>query len=146
MAGCEPARRLSWRWRHRSALQFMVSTGRLHGFESILLVLDFIGTAEEVLFQPFRLQFETAGGEAGEHVPDFLAMFREGPRRPQRAGRGEQFMHIRKFHCNIHPAGRGGTVRSSGFISHGCHLSRLLALSLEGTVTYYEDKPNPGGT
>jgi hypothetical protein len=33
-AGCEPVRRFSWarRQRHRPGLQFMVSTGRLHGF------------------------------------------------------------------------------------------------------------------
>ncbi len=45
----------------------MVSTGRLHGFESLeeralLLALDFAGAVEEVLPQPFRLRFETAGG------------------------------------------------------------------------------------
>jgi hypothetical protein len=64
----------------------MVSTGRLHGFESLeersllLLALDFTGEVEEVLSQPFRLKFETAGGETGEHVPDFLAVFRDGSR------------------------------------------------------------------
>ena len=37
VAGCEPVRRFSWgrRQRHRPGLQFMVSTGRLHGFESL---------------------------------------------------------------------------------------------------------------
>ena len=87
VAGCVPVRRFTWRQRqrHRPGLQFMVSTGRLHGFESLeerslLLALDFLGTAEEVLSQPFRLRFETAGGKAGEHVPDFLAMFRDGSR------------------------------------------------------------------
>jgi TnsA-like endonuclease N terminal len=87
VAGCEPVRRFSWRQRqrHRPGLQFMVSTGRLHGFESLeerslLLALDFTGTVEEVLSQPFRLKFETAGGETGEHVPDFLAVFRNGSR------------------------------------------------------------------
>src|SRR6266536_3405237 len=36
-AGCEPVRRFSWRpsQRHRPGLQFMVSTGRHHGFESL---------------------------------------------------------------------------------------------------------------
>jgi hypothetical protein len=63
----------------------MVSTGRLHGFESLeerslLLALDFTGTVEEVLSQPFRLRFETVGGDSGEHVPDFLAVFRDGSR------------------------------------------------------------------
>ncbi len=86
-AGCEPVRRFSWRrrQRHRPGLQFMVSTGRLHGFESLeerslLLALDFTGSVEEVLSQPFRLKFETAGGEAGEHIPDFLAVLRDGSR------------------------------------------------------------------
>jgi len=80
-------RRFTWRQRqrHRPGLQFMVSTGRLHEFESLeerslLLALDFTGTVEEVLSQPFRLKFETADGEAGEHIPDFLAVFRDGSR------------------------------------------------------------------
>jgi hypothetical protein len=62
----------------------MVSTGRLHGFESLeernlLLVLDFAGDAAEVLSQPFRLRFQTRGGH-GEHIPDFLAVLRDGSR------------------------------------------------------------------
>ncbi len=63
----------------------MVSTGRLHGFESLeerslLLALDFTGGVEEVLPQPFLLRFGTSGGEFREHVPDFLAAFRDGSR------------------------------------------------------------------
>jgi hypothetical protein len=87
VAGCVPVRRFTWRQRqrHRPGLQFMVSTGRLHGFESLeerslLLALDFTGEVDEVLSQPFRLKFETVGGEAGEHIPDFLAVFRDGAR------------------------------------------------------------------
>jgi hypothetical protein len=61
----------------------MVSTGRLHGFESLeeqrlLLALDFVGVAE-VLPQPFRLRFETGSGFR-EHVPDFLVVFADGTR------------------------------------------------------------------
>src|SRR6266566_8892997 len=85
-AGCEPVRRFSWRarQRHRPGLQFMVSTGRHHGFESLedqrlLLALDFLGNLAEVLPQPFRLTFATAGGR-GEHIPDFLARFDDGAR------------------------------------------------------------------
>jgi hypothetical protein len=33
---------------------------------------------EEVLLQPFRLRIETAVGEHGEHVPDFLVVLRDG--------------------------------------------------------------------
>jgi hypothetical protein len=87
VAGCEPVRPFSWRQRqrHRPELQFLVSTGRLHGFESLeerslLLALDFTGAVEEVLPQPFRLRFETAAGEFREHIPDFLAVFRDGSR------------------------------------------------------------------
>src|SRR5712691_7434601 len=87
VAGCEPVRRFSWRrrQRHRPGLQFMVSTGRVHGFESLeeqslLLALDFTGAVEDVLPQPFTLRFETAGGGSREHVPDFLAVFRDGSR------------------------------------------------------------------
>jgi hypothetical protein len=87
VAGCEPVRRFSWRrrQRHRPGLQFMVSTGRVHGFESLeerslLLALDFAGAVGDVLPQPFTLRFETAGGGSREHVPDFLAVFRDGSR------------------------------------------------------------------
>ena len=87
VAACEPVRRFSWRQRqrHRPGLQFAVSTGRLHGFESLeerslLLALDFTGAVEEILPQPFRLRFGTADGGFREHVPDFLAVFRDGSR------------------------------------------------------------------
>ncbi len=87
VAGCEPVRRFSWRarQRHRPGLEFLVSTGHLHGFESLeerslLLALDFLGTVVEVLPQPFRLRFETGSGGFGEHIPDFLAVFGNGAR------------------------------------------------------------------
>jgi hypothetical protein len=87
VAGCEPVRRFSWgrRQRHRPGLQFMVSTGRVHGFESLeeqslLLALDFTGAAEDVLPQPFTLRFGVPGCGSREHVPDFLAVFRDGSR------------------------------------------------------------------
>jgi hypothetical protein len=87
VSGCEPVRRFSWgrRQRHRPGLQFMVSTGRVHGFESLeeqslLLALDFTGTLEDVLPQPFTLRFGTVGGAFRRHVPDFLAVFRDGSR------------------------------------------------------------------
>jgi hypothetical protein len=85
LTGCEPVRKFGWRTRqrHRPGLEFMVSTGRLHGFESLeernlLLVLDFIGDVAEVLAQPFRFR---AGDGHGEHIPDFLAVFKDGSRR-----------------------------------------------------------------
>jgi hypothetical protein len=75
-----PVRRFSWRpgQRHRPGLQHMVSTRRMHGFESLaerrlLLALDFAGDVEEVLAQPFRLRFASAEG-MGEHTPDFLVL------------------------------------------------------------------------
>jgi hypothetical protein len=87
VAGCKPVRRFSWRRRqhHRPGLQSVMSTGRLHGFESLeerslLLALDFTGSVDEILPQPFRLRFETAAGEFREHTPDFLAVFRDGSR------------------------------------------------------------------
>jgi hypothetical protein len=87
VAGREPVRRFSWgrRQRHRPGLQFMVSTGRVHGFESLeeqalLLALDFTGAVEDVLPQPFTLRFGAVGGGFLEHVPDFLAVLRDGSR------------------------------------------------------------------
>jgi hypothetical protein len=59
----------------------MASTGWKHGFESLkevrlLVALDFLKVSE-VLSQPFRLDFEHAGGHAW-HIPDFLAVFGGG--------------------------------------------------------------------
>ena len=75
-----PVRGFSWRprQRHRPGLQYMVSTRRMHGFESLaerrlLLALDFVGGVEEVLSQPFKLKFASADGK-GEHTPDFLVL------------------------------------------------------------------------
>jgi hypothetical protein len=63
-------------------LQFLVSTGRHHGFESLeearlLLALDFAGDLVDVLAQPLRLRYFTHGGPR-EHIPDFLALTRTG--------------------------------------------------------------------
>jgi hypothetical protein len=82
--GAEPVRRFTWRTdqRHRPGLQFLVSTGRHHGFESLaeqrlLLALDFAGEVIDVLSQPFRLRF-AAGARWREHIPDFLVIGRGG--------------------------------------------------------------------
>jgi hypothetical protein len=84
LQGARPVRRFSWNTsqRHRPGLQYMVSTGRHHGFEShaeqeLLLALDFAGNLVDVLSQPFRLVF-TAAGRPGQHTPDFLAVTRDG--------------------------------------------------------------------
>lgn len=60
LAECMPVRRFGWRsrQRHRPGLEFMVSTGRLHGFESLeeqklLLALDFNGEVAEAWRSPF---------------------------------------------------------------------------------------------
>jgi hypothetical protein len=83
-AGGEPLRRFTWqtRQRHRPGLQYMVSTGRHHGFESLaeqrlLLALDFAGELLDVVSQPFRLRFATPTGWRN-HTPDFLALTRGG--------------------------------------------------------------------
>jgi hypothetical protein len=83
LAVCEPVRRFGWhpRQRHRPGLQFLVSTGRHHGFESLaeqrlLLALDFAGAAR-VVPQPFRLRFATSDGRR-DHTPDFLGVLRDG--------------------------------------------------------------------
>jgi hypothetical protein len=63
-------------------LQYLVSTGRHHGFESVaeqrlLLVLDFAAELIDVLAQPFRLRF-ACDGAWREHIPDFLVLTRAG--------------------------------------------------------------------
>jgi hypothetical protein len=83
LAAYRPVRRFAWRTgqRHRPGLQFVASTGRHHGFESmaelrLLLALDFVG-AQQILAQPFRLRFQ-ADGDWLEHVPDFVAVLPAG--------------------------------------------------------------------
>lgn len=84
LSGADPIRVFSWRraQRHRPGLQYLVSTGRHHGFESleearVLLALDFAGDLADVVSQPLRLRFE-AGGKQRNHTPDFLAVTRSG--------------------------------------------------------------------
>ncbi|MGB8943099.1 MAG: TnsA-like heteromeric transposase endonuclease subunit [Streptomyces sp.] len=84
LADGTPMRWFSWRraQRHRPSLQFLVSTGRHHGAESLeearlLLVLDLAGGLVDVLSQPLRLRFDTATGRRG-HIPDFLVVARTG--------------------------------------------------------------------
>ncbi|MDY0814831.1 hypothetical protein [Kitasatospora purpeofusca] len=79
----QPLRRFTWRarQRHRPGLEFLVSTGRQYGFESLeerdlLLALDFV-QVREVLPQPFRLEFEHADGHSA-HMSDFLALMPDG--------------------------------------------------------------------
>lgn len=84
VVGAEPVRRFAWqaRQRHRPGLEYLVSTGRHHGFESmaeqrLLLALDFAGERVDVCSQPFRLRFQTRSGWR-DHVPDFLVWSRRG--------------------------------------------------------------------
>ncbi|MEU9288961.1 hypothetical protein AB0D57_30895 [Streptomyces sp. NPDC048275] len=78
-----PVRGFTWRARqgHGPGLQFMVSTGRHHGFESLeeqrlLLALDFVRVVDG-LVQPFELDFEHEGVRT-RHTPDFLAVMPGG--------------------------------------------------------------------
>ncbi|GGZ58052.1 hypothetical protein GCM10010387_59910 [Streptomyces inusitatus] len=84
VAGGNPLRWFSWRraQRHRPGLQFLVSTGRHHGAESLeearlLLALDFAAGLVDVVSQPMRLRFDTVTARRG-HIPDFLAVTRTG--------------------------------------------------------------------
>lgn len=81
---CEPVRRFSWRTsqRHRPGLQYLVSTGRHHGFESLeearlLLALDFAAGLLDLVSQPFRMRFSTRDGWRA-HTPDFLVLTAAG--------------------------------------------------------------------
>ncbi|MEU5639210.1 TnsA-like heteromeric transposase endonuclease subunit [Streptomyces milbemycinicus] len=84
IADATPMRWFSWRraQRHRPGLQFLVSTGRHHGTESLeearlLLALDFAANLVDVVSQPMRLRFDTTTGRRG-HIPDFLAVTHTG--------------------------------------------------------------------
>src|SRR6202011_6105408 len=84
VAGADPVRVFSWQrgQRHRPGLEFLVSTGRHHGAESLeearlLLALDFAADLIDVVSQPLRLRFG-AGDTRRRHTPDFLAVTRSG--------------------------------------------------------------------
>ena len=69
LAGADPIRAFSWRrgQRHRPGLEYLVSTGRHHGFESMeeartLLALDFAGDLANVV-SPSRCG--SGSGQAG---------------------------------------------------------------------------------
>jgi hypothetical protein len=83
LSGLGPMRWFTWcrEQRHRPGLEFLLSTGRLHGFDSLeeaqlLLALDFAGEVVKVL--PLRLVFTTVDGKR-EHTPDFLVLTRGPP-------------------------------------------------------------------
>lgn len=83
-SGLGPVRGFTWRrdQRHRPGLEYLVSTRRQHGFESLeedrlLLVLDFCGEVVEVLSQPLEMRFQTAD-KWRKHTPDFLAVTTAG--------------------------------------------------------------------
>jgi hypothetical protein len=81
----DPIRGFAWNraQRHRPELVYMVSTGRFHGAESstqearLLLTLDFAGALIDVVSQPLKLVFDTAGGRRS-HTPDYLALTPSG--------------------------------------------------------------------
>ena len=80
-----PVRWFSWQRAqgHRPGLQYLVSTGRHHGAESmeearVLLALDFAGDLADVVSQPLRIRFTTTAGKNRVHTPDFLAVTRSG--------------------------------------------------------------------
>ncbi len=78
LTGCVPWRGFAWRTQqsHRPGLEPMLPTGRQHAFEShredqFVVMADFAGDADEMLSQPFLLNFESKEGPR-EHIPDFL--------------------------------------------------------------------------
>ncbi|WP_257003721.1 TnsA-like heteromeric transposase endonuclease subunit [Streptomyces sp. SA15] len=80
----DPMRHFTWRrdQRHRPGLQFLSSTGRHHGAESmeegrVLLALDFAGDVVDVVSQPLKISFGT-GEKDRSHTPDYLAVTRHG--------------------------------------------------------------------
>lgn len=84
LTAIDPVRGFAWHraQRHRPGLQFMVSTGRHHGFESLeearaLTALDFAGDVVDVVSQPVKLGFETSHGPR-VHTPDYLVVTRGG--------------------------------------------------------------------
>lgn len=84
LTSVRPMRRFSYATaqHHRPGLEYVVSTGGMHGGESmkehrVLLALDFAGEVQQVLSQPFRLTF-CAEGRVREHIPDYLAVTRFG--------------------------------------------------------------------
>jgi len=80
----DPWRHMSWRTtqRNRPGLEYLVSTGRHHAYESqqerrLLQILDFDGRVVDALSQPLLLRFHD-GLRRREHTPDLLARTDDG--------------------------------------------------------------------
>jgi len=80
----DPWRHMSWRTtqRNRPGLEYLVSTGRHHAYESqqerrLLQILDFDGRVVDALSQPLLLRFHD-GLRRREHTPDLLAKTDDG--------------------------------------------------------------------
>jgi hypothetical protein len=83
-ASSAPWRHMSWRTgqRNRPGLEYLVSTGRHHAYESqqerrLLQILDFDGRVADAVSQPLLLKFHD-GLRQREHVPDLLARLSDG--------------------------------------------------------------------
>jgi len=80
----DPWRHMSWRTgqRNRPGLEYLVSTGRHHAYESqqerrLLQILDFDGRVVDALSQPLLLKFHD-GLRQREHTPDLLCRLVDG--------------------------------------------------------------------
>ena len=80
----DPWRHMAWRTgqRNRPGLEYLVSTGRHHAYESqqerrLLQALDFDGRVADALSQPLLLNFHD-GLRQREHTPDLLARLSDG--------------------------------------------------------------------
>jgi hypothetical protein len=80
----DPWRHMTWRTgqRNRPGLEYLVSTGRHHAYESqqerrLLQALDWDGRVVDALSQPLRLTFSD-GLRQCEHTPDLLARLSDG--------------------------------------------------------------------
>lgn len=83
-ASADPWRHMAWRTaqRNRPGLEYLVSTGRHHAYESqherrLLQILDFDGRVVDALSQPLLLTFHD-GLRKREHTPDLLCRLNDG--------------------------------------------------------------------
>lgn len=80
----DPWRHMAWRTaqRNRPGLEYLVSTGRHHAYESqwerrLLQIVDFDGRVVDALSQPLLLRFHD-GLRQREHTPDLLVRLDDG--------------------------------------------------------------------
>jgi len=132
-----PVRWFSWQREqgHRPGLQYLVSTGRHHGAESmeearVLLALDFAGDLVDVVSQPLLLRFTTGSGKrSGRSTartrpsPATGSWAGPGGSGSARAAAGRRITGFERYTVQTEGIARAALVLVLAHFEHGCMTS-----------------------